>query len=149
MKIKKARKEDLKEYLGLRKKWDKEYSNITNQKLKSTDEQIKKEFKKIINNRKRYLLIITKSERILGYLTASFFSNNYGKFVYIDDLFIIKECRKEGLATRLIENFFNIIRKRGIKSIRLGVNIKNKNAFKLYKKLGFKLTHYEMDKKLK
>jgi len=149
IKIRKARKEDLKEYLRLRKEWEKEYSIIINQKLKSTDEQIKKEFKKIINDKKRYLLIISEGKKMLGYLTASFFSNNYGKFAYIDDIFIIKKYRRRGLATELTKNFLNILRKKRIKSVRLGVNINNKKALKLYKKLGFKLTHYEMDKKIK
>jgi ribosomal protein S18 acetylase RimI-like enzyme len=149
VKISKAGKGDLKEYSELRKEWDSEYSRITNQKLKSTDEQIKKEFIKTINDKKRYLLVIRENKEILGYLTATLFVNNYGKFAYIDDVFIIKEQRKRGLATRLIKEFSNILRKRGINSLRLGVNIKNKNALKLYKKLEFKLTHYEMDKTLK
>jgi len=45
----------------------------------------------------------------------------------------------------LMKSFIKFLKAKNIKKCKLGVNIKNKKAIKLYKKLGFKLSHYEMD----
>ena len=42
-----------------------------------------------------------------------------------------------------------MLKRKKIKKCRLGVNIKNNKAIKLYRDMGFEIKHYEMDKKLK
>jgi len=48
----------------------------------------------------------------------------------------------------LIKNFIRVTKKKEAQKLRLGVNPRNGNAIKLYKKLGFKITHYELEKKI-
>ena len=148
-KIRKANKSDFKQYLELVKKSDKEYSNIIGKKIKTNEKQIKKSFKEFIFSNKKIILLAERNDEILGYLGASFITSDYQRTGYIDYFFVSKKERKKGIGTLLIKEYINYSKKRKMKKVRLGLSIKNKNALKLYKKLGFKLSHYEMDLKLK
>jgi len=149
MKIRLANKKDLNNYILIKNESLKEYSKITQQSIKLTNLQIKKELTEGVSNPKRFLIVIGKDKRIIGYLIGSILISEHQNYGYIDDIFILKEFRKKGLGVKLINDFIKKIKKKKVKRIRLGVNIKNKNAIKVYKKLGFKIRHYEMDKELK
>jgi ribosomal protein S18 acetylase RimI-like enzyme len=56
----------------------------------------------------------------------------------IENLFIAKAWRGKGIGTQLIERCIAAMKKRGMKSISLLVDRKNRIAKGLYKKLGFK-----------
>jgi len=149
MKIRKARKEDLNQYLELVRKSNNEYSKIIGEKIKFTDKQIKKDFTEFIESKNKIILIVEENKHIIGYLVASFFTSSYQKIAHIDFLFLSKDYRGNGIAKSLIREFIRILKNKKIKKIRLGVNIKNKPAIKFYKKLNFELKQYEMEKKLK
>ena len=146
IKITKAKKNDFKEYLGLKEKSLKEYSKITQQKIPINHKEIKKEFKEFFNSPKRFLLFAKDGNTIVGFLIGTLITYIFRKTGYIDDIFVKREFRKKGIASLLIKNFIQITEKKGARKFRLGVNPKNKNAIKLYKKLGFKITHYELEK---
>ncbi len=152
VKIRKAVKKDFKEYLKLKEDSLREYSKIANQKIPIDIKKIKKEFNFILKSPKQSILIAEENKKMKGYLiyTLLIYSFQFSdKKGYVDDLFVDKRYRKKGLATSLINKFIKILKGKGIKKCKLGVNIKNKTALNLYKKLGFKITRYEMDKKLK
>ena len=145
MKVRNAKKEDFKSYLEIKKESLKEYSKIAGCKINLTDNQIKKELIESINNPKRFLLIIEDRE-VVGYLIGSIIISGHEPYGYIDDVFIYKKFRGKSLGTSLIKEFIKVLKQKKIKKLRLGVNIKNKKAIGLYKNLGFKIKHYEMDK---
>ncbi len=147
MRIRKIRKEDFKQYIKLKKISHKEYSKLIGEKVRISDDFIKKEFNDFFISGKRFLLII-EDKIIFGFLIGSIINSDYKKIGYIDDLFVAKEFRRRGIAKELIKRFIEILRERKIKMCRLGVNIKNENAINFYKKIGFKIKHYEMDKKI-
>lgn len=147
MKIRKAREGNFKEYLLIKRESLKEYSKIAGYKITLTDNLIKKELIDSINNPKRFILFIEDSQ-IIGYLIGSIIISEHKPYGYIDDVFVYKQFRSQGFGTILINEFIKIIKKKNVKKLRLGVNIKNKKAIELYKKLGFKIKHYEMDKEL-
>ncbi|MGD9276595.1 MAG: GNAT family N-acetyltransferase [Candidatus Pacearchaeota archaeon] len=151
MKIRKATKKDLKDFICLRKEWDKEYSKMMNRKFLLKEVQIKKEFNEILeNNKKRILLFLEDDGEKIGFLIATLIKNIYSRNnCYLDDIFILKNCRRRGLAAKFMNEFNKLLKKKKIGSLLLGVNLKNKVAQKLYEKLGFKVTHYEMEKKVK
>ncbi|MBS3072973.1 GNAT family N-acetyltransferase [Candidatus Pacearchaeota archaeon] len=145
MKIRKAKKDDLKEYLKIKRESLKEYSKITWCKITLTNNQIKKELVDSISSPKRFLLFI-EDDKIIGYMICSIILSEHQNYGYIDDIFVYKKFRGNGLGKMLINEFIKILRKKNIKKLRLGVNIRNKKAIKMYKELGFEVKHYEMDK---
>lgn len=149
MKIRKARKSDLKEYVDLVVKSNKEYQKIIGKKIKFTEEQIKNDFKKYTSLKYKIILIIEDNKNLIGSLVASFVINSYQKIGYIDFLFIDNDYRKNGIAKILIKEFTKILRRGKIKKVKLGVNIKNDLAVNFYKNLGFKTYHYDMERKIK
>ena len=67
------------------------------------------------------------------YLTG--IKNGYAEFhIFIGE----KEYWNKGVATKALENIIEIAKKEKIKTLTLTVNIKNKAAFLLYTKFGFK-----------
>jgi len=147
--IRKARKKDLEQFIGLKKNSLKEYSVIAGCKIEMTNKQIKKELFEVVSNPKRVMLFVEKEGVIKGFLIATLIISEYKDFGYIDDLFVSKDARGMGFASLLVNNFFKILKGKKIRDVRLGVNIRNEKAINLYKKLGFEIKHYEMDKKLK
>jgi len=152
VKVRKTRKEDVDEFILMRKEFEKDYfssvvKNTSGKKL--TALQIKKQFHEIIHNPKRVLLFIEKNDNVCGFLTATIIKSSYKKFAYIDDVFIRKNFRRQGLAKKIVIEFEVLMKFKKAKDILLGVNIKNEKAINLYKSLGFKIKSYEMEKKLK
>ena len=147
--IRKARKRDLNTYLFLRKLATKEYSKLKKKKINLPNNFIKKRFREIISSKNTFLLLVESNTDVAGYLTVSLIKNVNQKMGYVDDIFVLKEFRKKGLGSLLIKELISILKKKKFKKIRLGAYIDNKKALDLYKKLGFKLTHYEFEKRLK
>ncbi|MCK9596069.1 GNAT family N-acetyltransferase [Candidatus Pacearchaeota archaeon] len=144
--IQKAKRKDLEEYLRLRKETLREYYKIKEEKILISDEKIKKEFLGLLNTKKRILLIAKENKQILGYLMGTILRNVWQKVGYLDDVLVKKDFRNKKIGSKLIKKFIKILNKKGIKKVRLGVDVKNKKAILLYKKLGFKIAQYEMSK---
>ena len=149
MEIKKATKKDFDNYSRLRKLCNKEYSKITKEKIKVSNKQMKGEFRKFVSSPKQIILFITDNKKDIGYLSGTFFKGLYKKTGYIDDIFIFEKFRKKGYAILLISEFCSLLNKKGFDNCELGVYPNNKKAISLYKKLDFKITHYDMEKNLK
>ncbi len=149
MKIRKAKKSDLKQYVNLVTKSNKEYQKIIGKKIKFTEKQIKKDFKEFTTSKNKVILLVEDNKNMVGYLVASLIINSYQKIGYIDYLFVDNSYRKKGIAKILVREFTNLLKKKKIKKIKLGVNIKNNVAINFYKNLGFKTYHYDMEKKIK
>jgi len=149
MKIRKATLKDSEIYARLREENVREYSKIIGKKINSPRNKAKKELTGIIKDKKRGLIFAKEKEEVIGYVLYSIFINEWNKFLYIDDIFVKKEHRREGIGEMLIDKLIEIMRQKNIKKCRLGVSIKNNKAFSFYKKLGFKTMHYEMDLDIK
>lgn len=145
--IRKATIQDFKEYLKLKREEEKDLTAY----LKTTigypeNKTLKQEYSKILKDKKSFLLVIEDNKRLVGYLHATIFKNIYNKGGYVEDIFITKDFRRGGLASKLIDYFIDILKKEGYKKVQLSVNIKNKRAIKMYKKLGFMIYHYDLKK---
>ena len=149
MKIRKARKEDLNQHLELKREWFKEYSKLIGESIKFSKKGSTKIFNDNLKNPQTIMLVAEGKDQIIGYLWGRMTIYIYKKTGYFDDVFVRKEFRGKKIGTSLIKDFISIMKKKGVKRFRLGVSIRNKDALKFYKKLGFKLTHYEMEMKLK
>jgi len=147
--IRKAAKQDFKEYVALRKESIKEHSKLLKEKLMIlTKSQINKELKELFSKRNVFL-IAEEDKKIAGYLIGTLFKEPWQRMGYVDDLFILKNFRKRGIAKLLVKEFIKIVKKEGLEKCSLGLIAKNKKALSLYSSLGFKIARYEMAKKLK
>jgi len=148
MKIEKAKKSMLSDYIQLKNQSLKEYSKFTGLKIILKNNQIKKELFTAIKEPKRIMLFIAEGD-IKGYVLGSIIKSDHQNYGYIDDIFISKNSRKKGFGKLLIKEFIKILKNKKINKLRLGVSINNKKAIKFYKNLGFEIKYYGMDKTLK
>jgi ribosomal protein S18 acetylase RimI-like enzyme len=149
MKIRKATKKDAEEILKLVKISNNEYSKLIGKNTIFTNNEIKKDFNKTLKSHNKFLLVAEETKNIFGYLFGELSSYKNNKTGNIDFLFILRNYRKKGIALDLVQEFIKILKSKNVDKIRLKVNIKNQDAFNFYKKFGFKITNYEMEKKLK
>ena len=111
VKIRKVKKNDFKQYLELKKFSHKEYSKLIGEKIRVSDEFIKKEFNDFSFSDKRFLLI-AEDKKICGFLIGSLIGSDYKKIGYIDDIFVTKEFRGRGIAKELIKEFIKRLREK-------------------------------------
>ncbi len=136
--------EDYMSYEFLRKQALGEYNEQAGTNLESSSQKIKEEFERLISNKKRILVIAEENSKLLGFLIASLISNTYEKVAYLDDIFVLPNYRKNRIGTELIEYFKTWSKAHKTKTLRLAVLTNNTNAINFYKKIGFKIKHYEM-----
>jgi len=98
----------------------------------------------MLKSKEHLILLAENNEKLIGYLTGSIIKNIWQHSGYIDDIFVNKKFKRKGIGSYLIKEFIKFLKHKKIKKCKLGVNIKNKKAIKLYKKLGFKKESYEM-----
>lgn len=149
VKIVNATEQDSEGYLDLKIDYLREYYEMSNKKIKLSYSNLKNKLKKQFNenliSRSRYLLLAKENKNMLGFLVATKIKNVFQSQGYIDDMYVKKEFRRQGIATKMILEFKKVMAIQKIKKIRLGVDINNDSAIKFYKKMGFQITQYEME----
>jgi diamine N-acetyltransferase len=87
-----------------------------------------------------------EEKKIIGYI--SYFYAYYtwiGKSIYIDDIFLKEQYRKQGLGKKLIEKIFDLAKKENCKKVRWQVSSWNKKAISFYKSLGANIDNMELN----
>jgi ribosomal protein S18 acetylase RimI-like enzyme len=69
-------------------------------------------------------------------------------FGVVNELYILPRFRKKGIGKRLLEDCLSRIKAEGFKTARISVLSGDRNAIRLYKKLGFRVFMYNMTKSL-
>lgn len=101
--------------------------------------------------KKNNVLFIAKDDNniIIGYAYCKIITNDNGPCIHhialLDGLYVNEEYRKQGIATRLIEECKKWAIGVGAQIFELNVISENKNAINLYKKIGFN----EFEKKMR
>lgn len=116
----------------------------------SVEEVIEKErFKYLIENKEIY--VVKKENEIIGYITINTKERKvHGmhdrKVLEIDAIGVDENHRGNGAGTMLINYVIELARKNKYTDIYLSVNEENKEAIKLYEKIGMKIKniHYSM-----
>ena len=70
------------------------------------------------------------------------------KIAHIDDIFVVKEARRQGVAKKLYEEAEGRARTAGAQGIHLKVWAFNEPALAFYRSLGMKVRSYDLEKKL-
>jgi aminoglycoside 6'-N-acetyltransferase I len=142
MEIRKATKKDLKDIADILRieTAKKPYNQKWNKK--SSLEKIKKSFKK------DDIYLSELSGIIAGFIICK--KNKIQKSIYIDELWFKQEYQRKGLGKQLMKKIEEIYKRNEFKSISL-VSDKRTNAFKFYKKIGYRShsVNVYMEKKLK
>lgn len=94
-------------------------------------------FKNIIKNENNILLCYEEDNIIKGYIYLKPVNNDSQNCYLIDGLYVDNEYRNKGIATKLIENALNVIKKKNIAVVDINVMANNSVAISLYKRFGF------------
>ena len=94
-------------------------------------------FKNIIKNKNNILLCYEEDNIIKGYIYLKPVNNDSQNCYLIDGLYVDNEYRNKGIATKLIENAWNIIKETTVAVVDINVMANNSVAISLYKRFGF------------
>ena len=111
---------------------EKQYDNFIDENF-----VVKNYFKNVIKNKNNILLCYEEDEIIKGYIYLKFIENDNKKGYLIDGLYVDNEYRNKGIATKLIENALNVIKKANVDVVDINVMANNSVAINLYKHFGF------------
>lgn len=141
MNIRKVKIEDYEEVVKLYKElWDAEkiFDLNMKQEYKVSDKQ-KKIIQKRIKSRKSIFLVAEENKKVVGLIDGYIIedSNYIEKVGYLDNLCVSKNNRKQGISTKLIEEFIKIMKRKNVSYLKLNAFENNTPAINLYKKLGF------------
>lgn len=88
---------------------------------------------------KTILLIAEENNQIIGFVWAHFIQYGFFKYGTIDEFFVKKGFRGKGIGGTLIKEAVKKLQNMKAKLILVGTEKENKEAIRLYKKIGFEL----------
>ena len=143
MKIRKATKKDLKQIL---KAYQKEYSRkpyLERWGSKFLARKLKMHLKW------DEIFLATINNKIVGFVIFDFYEWHDGWRIYIEDIAVSKEFQGKGAGKALLRKVEEEAKRKRVAVIVLDVKTKSE-AYKLYKKIGYKKVPYDkMEKKIK
>ena len=144
MKIRKAKKSDLKKISELLRIEYKKFPYNEKWSRKSALEKIKNYFKEQI------IFVLEIENTIKGFVIGTINLEDDGDHGYVSEIIVSEKFQRKGYGKKLLEKIEKYFKKNKAKKIGLMSHPKSK-AFKIYKKLGFKkLENFVyMTKKLK
>lgn len=121
---------------------------LETEELKLEKETVKRGVEGLFNNLEMgFYLVAKENEKILGSLMVLYEWSDWraGKVLWIHSVFIKKEFRQKGVY----KSMYNYLQKMVIETenyfgLRLYVDKRNKNAQKVYQKLGMDNQHYDL-----
>ena len=128
MKIRKAKKEDLKEISEIFRIESNKKPYLQGWTKKMAFNNIYQSFKKD----KIYVAFV--NEKVVGFIIISL---NEKKDIYVDELWIKQKCQKKGIGKFLMKFIEEKYKEKGSKLIKLSAD-KKADAVKFYKKLNYK-----------
>ena len=158
--IRKARISDVPIIVELFDKFMEEHKKIVLQRNSRQEQHVKRKnnsrnifksfIEKNITSSKSIVNVAHVNGKIAGY-ALSYIKDGpavykVDKVGYISDLYVIKDFRGKGIATRFKNEAFRFFRKKGIRFKSIMANPENKHARYIYKKWGFFDFHIEMRK---
>jgi len=105
-------------------------------------------YTEIYNKENNVLICSLSGDEIVGFIYG-FLKEQAGELLYenvglIDALYVKDNYRRHGIATNLINEFYKWCDLKNIKYVEIGSFVDNKDAYNLYKKLGFEVFSYRM-----
>jgi len=88
---------------------------------------------------KPIFLVAEENKKVVGFVWAHLIQYGLFKYGTIDEFFVKKEFRGEGVGSNLLKKSIKKLEKLNPKIILVGTEKENKEAIKLYQKVGFEL----------
>ena len=102
--------------------------------------------------KKNSSVFIAEDKKPVGIIIATYFKplriSKFARKGYVSNLFIQKKYRNKGLGKKLLTASLKWLKQNKVKYISLEIHLKNKNALKFYRKLGFKDYTLKLAKKI-
>jgi ribosomal protein S18 acetylase RimI-like enzyme len=102
--------------------------------------------------RRNILMAAKVEEKTVGYVLLTLPREQtfevHERFGVVNELYVLPRFRKKGIGKRLLEESLGRIKAEGFKAARISVLSGDKEAIRLYRKLGFRVFMYNMTKKL-
>ncbi len=98
---------------------------------------------------KTFLFVAKINNKPVGFIQGSFPDyplNVYRPIGTIDNLYVSPGFRRRSVGKKLVVESLKTLKAGGVNAVRLSVLKENKAAVKLYRKLGFKIYNYGMEK---
>jgi len=127
--IRGAKPSDIKEISRLDKKY-------------SSQSFSERELNKFYRKNKNLILVSEINGKIKGFIIGTTEKTGESRIGRIEMVFVDPKYRKIGIGTELIKKILSNFNKSGVKNVYAINPVKNKNAKKLYEKLGFRLKAY-------
>ena len=106
----------------------------------------------LYNKDNNILYIAYDNEKPVGFIYG-YIKYEQSNFVFdsvaqIDALYVLENYRKKGIATSLINKFYNWCKESNVKIVEISVFKDNIDAYNLYKNIGYKLEEYKLKKEI-
>lgn len=94
-------------------------------------------FKTLLKDYKKYFLVSKSKGRVIGYACGRIFREKIGEIVSIA---VAPDFRRKGIGRKLMLELESRFKNDGIKFTRLEVSVKNSDAIKFYRSLGYEIS---------
>ncbi len=108
----------------------------------------KKEYKAMLKDQNKIALAFAENEEIAGIAFATV-KDRTVRSIYIDAIFVVEQCRRQGVATKLYRQMEEIASEIGAERLDLMVWSFNAQALAFYKSLGMKEQRIVLEKQVK
>jgi len=142
MKIRKAQKKDLDQVIKI---WITEF-----RKIPWNEKWTKEKVKKTINSYRGKIYVAVVDNDIVGFALVTEGYYLKGRIVTLEELIVSNDHQRQGIGSALLKYIEKIYKKKQFARIWF-TTIKSSEAYKFYKKRGYKNSKYDvnLDKKLK
>ena len=111
----------------------------------------KKKFYVIFNqylSKDKFFLGVKDNNKLVGIVMGDIKKLDSGRIGFLDNIFILKKYRNQGIGRDLKDKFFAWLRKKRVKYCYIMMLSSNKDAFEIYKSWGFEVDGYRLTKKI-
>ena len=93
------------------------------------------------------IFILEDDGSIVGFVWVAVRMDLQGTYGSIDQVYLKPDYRRQGYGAALMQAAEEFIAKQGLKNARLYVTRNNGDAVRLYQRLGYEVTRYEMERR--
>ncbi len=153
MKVRKATNSDVKILQNLNLdlfKFERQFGKTYSLKW-SISELGQKYFENLINKENGIVFVAVEKSEIIGYIAGYNFTNSCRidkHMAEVENMYIKPEFRGKGIGTKLVEEFENEAKARGVKLLKVGSLVPNCDAVDFYKSKGFEEHEVILEKNL-
>lgn len=105
-----------------------------------TEDEMRQIFREAIAAPEQIMITIAEHNgRMIGYSnTWTVYSIwSMGKAMTIDDIYVLPDCRRSGIARQIMDYLINYAKSHNYKRVQLHAEVDNEKAHNLYRQLGF------------